>query len=140
MKWILILLTTVYTSMGAPDTVIRGIHPDDVCAAVAVYEEARGEGFEGKRAVLDVIQSRSELKKQSFCKIVKSKRQFSWYKGGRLSATDAQMEDYWTVARMKPVVKGSTHFHANYVSPPWRKKMKLVKKVGRHLFYKNKEK
>ena len=29
----------------------------------------------------------------------------------------------------------STHYHANYVAPPWRRELNKVKKVGTHIFY-----
>ncbi len=29
----------------------------------------------------------------------------------------------------------STHYHANYVAPRWRREMNKVKKVGTHIFY-----
>jgi spore germination cell wall hydrolase CwlJ-like protein len=34
-----------------------------------------------------------------------------------------------------PQVGSSTHYHANYVAPRWRKKMKRVGKIGLHIFY-----
>ena len=30
---------------------------------------------------------------------------------------------------------GSTHYHADYVWPRWRRNMKRLKKIGRHIFY-----
>jgi spore germination cell wall hydrolase CwlJ-like protein len=29
----------------------------------------------------------------------------------------------------------ATHYHANYVSPGWRRELNKIKKVGRHIFY-----
>lgn len=31
-----------------------------------------------------------------------------------------------------------THYHANYVSPKWAKKLTLIAEVGKHKFYEQK--
>lgn len=134
-----ILLTTSCSVLAAPVKVLKEPVSVVQCGAWVIHDEARGESLKGARAVLDVVKERARLSGKTVCDVVKQPKQFSGYrKGQSFNVTAEQIERYWTVARMKPVVKGSTHFHATYVTPPWRKKMKLVKKVGRHIFYKEK--
>jgi len=33
------------------------------------------------------------------------------------------------------MVEGATHYHADYVSPHWRKSMRLITKIDDHIFY-----
>jgi len=35
-------------------------------------------------------------------------------------------------------VADSTHYHAEYVDPNWRRSMKMVDKIGVHIFYRTK--
>lgn len=131
------LLATSCSALTAPVKVIREPVSVVQCGAWVIHDEARGESLKGARAVLDVVKERARLSGKTVCDVVKQPKQFSGYRRGQsFSMSEEQIERYWTVARMEPVVKGSTHFHATYVNPKWNKKMKVVKKVGSHIFYK----
>ena len=87
------------------------------------------------RAVLDTLETRIHKNNSSCIKEVSLPGQWSWYKKGiSLKATQKQLTDYKRVVRMESVVR-ATHFHLTSVKPKWAKKMKFVKKIGKHLFY-----
>ena len=109
------------------------------CKAVTIHKEASGEGLLGMRAVLDTLETRIKKNNSSCVKEVSLRGQWSWYssfakKGISLKATHEQLTAYERVSRIKPIVK-ATHFHLVSVKPRWAKKMKFVKKIGKHLFY-----
>ncbi len=75
---------------------------------------------------------------------IKNRCQFSWYCDGR--ADIVYDNDAWRIAqeiafrvvnerRMRGLTEGSTHYHADYVSPKWAKELDLVGRVGTHIFY-----
>ena len=75
---------------------------------------------------------------------IKHRCQFSWYCDG--SADNVYDNDAWRIAqevafrivherRMRGITEGSTHYHADYVSPKWAKELDLVGRVGTHIFY-----
>jgi|GEM_PF-3246856 len=41
--------------------------------------------------------------------------------------------------KVQKAVDGATHYHANYVKPAWRKKLRKTASAGGHKFYKSKE-
>lgn len=105
------------------------------CKAVTIHKEASGEGLLGMRAVLDTLETRIKKNNSSCVKEVSLRGQWSWYKKGiSLKATHKQLTAYTRVSRINPVVR-ATHFHLVSVKPKWVKKMKFVKKIGKHLFY-----
>ena len=95
------------------------------------------------KAVLDVLETRMKQNNSSCVKEISRKGQWSWYsshakKGFPLKATQKQLTTYNKVVNMKPVVR-ATHFHLTSVHPKWVRKMKFVKKIGKHLFYLERE-
>jgi spore germination cell wall hydrolase CwlJ-like protein len=37
--------------------------------------------------------------------------------------------------KMRGITEGSTHYHADYVSPKWASKIQLVGSISTHIFY-----
>ncbi len=124
------------------------------CLAEAIYHEARGEPTLGQLAVANVILNRvaSDQYPNSVCgvvhqnKHVKLRCQFTYACNGR--SRKPKQGSYWDKAqrvatqamsgrRKILAVEGATHYHADYVNPGWGRTMKLVKKIGRHIFYKD---
>ncbi|MEE9313586.1 MAG: cell wall hydrolase [Rhizobiaceae bacterium] len=122
------------------------------CLATGVYFEARSESRKGQQAVAQVILNRvkNPTYPNSICGVVyqnKWKRnacQFSfacdgirdrvnskkhWRKSVKV-ANDAIDGRVWLRA-----VGSSSHYHADYVWPRWRKSMRKMVKIGRHIFY-----
>ena len=105
------------------------------CKAITISKEASGEGLLGMRAVLDTLETRIQQHHSSCIKEVSLPGQWSWYKKGiSLKATQKQLTTYNKIVNMKSVVR-ATHFHLTSVHPKWVRKMKFVKKIGKHLFY-----
>jgi spore germination cell wall hydrolase CwlJ-like protein len=108
-----------------------------LCLSWVMHSEAGGQGLIAMRAVADVIQTRMWEYKLTTCQVVAQKNQFSAYKSNmllRVSKKDLQQAQ--KALTLKPVVKGATHFHNESVHPIWANKMKIVKKIGKHTFYK----
>lgn len=89
-----------------------------------------------------VTLNRARKKGKTVKEVVLEKNQFSWVKQKpRVREFDAFVQctsvALYAMAR-SDTTKGSTHFHANYVKPGWRKKMKRTMQIGDHIFYREK--
>ncbi len=134
-------LASTYSTLSSPPKIAPSgwIAPSIVCKAVAIYQESRGEPIAGQKAVLDVINERVRRSGKSACQVVKAAHQFSWYHGQKLVADENMLTQFEEVSKMRSVCEGCTHFHADYVHPPWSRKMTKVKKIGKHIFFKEKQ-
>lgn len=122
------------------------------CLALNIYFEARNEPTDGKLAVGHVVLNRVADRRypDKICKVVKQggtkrrgKCQFSWYCDGlsdRPRDTRAWKESqvlarvvFWGYSN--DPTNGALWYHADYVSPYWRRSMEEGPKIGRHLFY-----
>ncbi len=122
------------------------------CLARGIYFEARGEPAKGQAAVAQVILNRvrNPHYPNSICGVVYQNQhwhnrcQFSFacdrikdrVKNKKLYRLAQHIAAETTAGRIWfSQVGSSTHYHANYVAPRWRKKMKRVGKIGLHIFY-----
>ena len=122
------------------------------CLARGIYFEARGEPVKGQAAVAQVILNRvrNPHYPNSICGVVYQNQH--WYNRCQFSFACDRIKDRinnkklyklaqhiaaeTTAGRIWfPQVGSSTHYHATYVAPRWRKKMKRVGKIGLHIFY-----
>ncbi len=122
------------------------------CLALNVYFEARGEPDEGKVAVSHVVMNRvaSARYPDTICEVVQQggevrrhRCQFSWWCDGRSDtprsrsdwelSNEIALQVYW--GRSDDPTDGALWYHADYVSPYWRKAFELGPKIGRHMFY-----
>lgn len=123
------------------------------CLAENIYHEAGYESKDGKKAVALVTLNRTQSEKfpQSICGVVKQKTegmcQFSWFcMPVKLNRnTDAFRESmdvalfvYANYEKLKDITNGALYYHADYVNPRWRNVEKTTV-IGRHIFYKEKE-
>jgi len=127
-----------------------------LCLALNVFFEARSEYIPGQYAVAQVTLNRAGRDKAKVCTEVFKHRQFSWTLGVRregdrwiipsvlMRAVREEPEAWalaWRVAevslygRMEDLTKGSTHYHARYVAPAWRRAFEPTKVLGQHVFY-----
>lgn len=123
------------------------------CLAEAVYFEARSEPEAGQAAVAQVVinRAKSGLYPTSICGVVYQNRhrykacQFTFACEGK--ALTIREPEAWDRAsriaqevlegnRYLQAVGSSTHYHADYVSPYWSRKLKRTDRIGRHIFYK----
>ncbi len=125
------------------------------CLATAIYFEARSEPIKGQIAVAQVIMNRvrSRYYADTVCGVVyegahkRNACQFSFACDGL--ADKPKDKKRWAIAEKlaTQVTNGkvwladighSSHYHATYVSPKWRRSMKRIKRIGAHIFYKAK--
>jgi spore germination cell wall hydrolase CwlJ-like protein len=117
-----------------------------VCAAKAIYDEARGEPFDGKVAVAHVIKHRLEKwhTVNSICEVVFHKRrgiyQFSGMGKPNLRYDRESLEiAYGVFVKGKYIDKtgGATFFHAARITPKWSKVYERTATIGNHHFYRS---
>tara|TARA_R110000772_G_scaffold158411_1_gene269604 strand:+ start:4995 stop:5561 length:567 start_codon:yes stop_codon:yes gene_type:complete len=132
------------------------------CLATNIYFEARGESYEGQKAVAFVTLNRVESNKfpDDICSVVyqakyrtgwsesvpiRNKCQFSWYCDGK-SDRIRNSSDYqrlYTLAaevitgRHKDNTEGALWYHADHVQPSWRLDYNRIAKIDSHIFYVN---
>ena len=126
------------------------------CLALNIYFEARDQPIDGQVAVTQVVINRVNDSRfpDSHCKVIKEgpvrnglpiigRCQFSWYCDG-LRDTPRDQDAYrWAILvatgvlnrNYEDLVDGSTHYHADHVSPAWSTEETMVVKIGDHLFY-----
>ena len=114
------------------------------CLMSAAYYEARGEPHEGRVAVVEVVLARRDSKRwpSTACGVIAQRSQFSFVRRGHIPDVPQSSESSLRrlvvdvlSGREKSSAKGATFFHANYVRPSWRHRLRHVSQIGRHLFY-----
>ena len=112
--------------------------PGTVCEVI--YEGPVKESWKTKQNPNLAEEDRVYYPRKNLC-------QFSWYcDGKRDEVINTENNIKWQTAtdiaydilaydRWKGLVEGSTHYHANYVKPTWRKSMTLVAHIDDHIFY-----
>lgn len=135
------------------------------CLATNMYFEARGESYEGKKAVAFVTLNRVESDKfpNNICDVVyqaqysswwktnkdrlvpiRNKCQFSWYCDGK-SDRIRNTSEYDSLYRLASEIivgkhtdntNGAEYYHASYVRPVWRLAFNKTADIGEHTFYK----
>lgn len=92
--------------------------------------EARGEGLIGMTAVGEVLRKRGNTNGMYGCKA--KFREPEWVYSLAKRA--------WADSRSSSYSKGATHFESSdFKRPSWSNKMLVVAKVGKHIFYKERE-
>lgn len=123
---------------------------DMICLARAVYFEARGEPIEGQIAVAQVVMNRVRSSGDGICAVVykgqerAEKCQFSF--ACHAHRQPSETVPAWTQAQWiaEDVATGraflreldrAEHFHTIHVKPVWRHGLKIVRRIGLHVFY-----
>jgi spore germination cell wall hydrolase CwlJ-like protein len=126
------------------------------CMTKNIYYEAGGEPAEGKLAVAQVVLNRVEsgLFADDPCTVIHQKNvvynrvvcQFSWLCEDTHKIRPVHQkvwDESYEAAKMVllegfrlPALKGALYFHADYITPPQWKKVRVAK-IGRHIFYKD---
>lgn len=116
------------------------------CMAATLYHEARGEPVLGQRAVGAVVMRRVELGRNggTVCGVIAERGQFSYVRGDR-SIPPIKERDAWirSVALAKDVLSSpppaalsrADYYHDRRMRPGWSAKMRLVARIGEHVFY-----
>ncbi len=120
--------------------------------ARTIWAEARGDGYEGMRAVAEVIVNRALDPKRwpsSISEVAKQNRQFScWNKRDPnrrklLNVTESDKDFCLAMESARDAVEGNspirrsniTHFHTHRVAPQWAQGQTPDMTIGGHVFY-----
>jgi spore germination cell wall hydrolase CwlJ-like protein len=148
---------SIYRSLGLADATMTERTRQLECLALNIYREAGYEPFEGKVGVAQVTLNRvaSPDFPNDICQVVYQKNvvyqkvicQFSWYcdqvHRNRPVNPGAYQESMEVAKKVMlegfrlPGLTDALYYHADYVSPGWRNKEKIVK-IGAHIFYRPK--
>lgn len=123
---------------------------DIACGSLTAWREARGEGTDGIRAVLHVIDNRATSERKSWAQVVYQRLQFSSMTYGQDPqlcnvpvAPDAVFEECYQLALVvaagtdPDLTLGATNYFADSIPmPEWAKSMKETAKIGRQTFFK----
>jgi spore germination cell wall hydrolase CwlJ-like protein len=136
---------------AVPDDAWERLAAADRCLAQAVYFEARGEPFEGRMAVAQVVLNRVADPRwpAQLCAVVFQNQhrrhncQFSFACDGKADRPreDAAWQSALHLARLlnaghiRDLTGQATHFHAVHVRPFWTAAFTPTVSIGRHRFY-----
>jgi N-acetylmuramoyl-L-alanine amidase len=121
---------------------------DQSLIARTIYFEARSDGFRGMLAVAFVIRNRLAAGTfgDTVRAVIRSPAQFTvWNRGGRarsgaVPADDPHYRMALSAARLagsgavKDPSRGATHYHERSVRPAWARHMRVVARIGVHVF------
>ena len=140
--------------LAAAASVKRSMDEELECLALNVYFEARGESNEGQVAVAHVVMNRAADSRfpGHLCAVIRDggksseNCQFSWW-CDRLSDQPAHMTD-WEAAKdvaravywgdVADPTGGALWYHATHVKAYWRGQFQKSRKIGNHIFYRDK--
>lgn len=114
------------------------------CIIDNAFHEARGESLYGMKLVTTVVVNRVNKYSTDACTEIYKPRQFSWTSMSKLSSVpDSFYHMFRPVAESalkgKLIVdkkhSGVMFYHARYVKPVWRLKLKNKFHYGNHIFY-----
>lgn len=118
---------------------------DLLCLSRNVYHEARDQGAEGMHAVAYVTTRRLRDGRwgATYCEVVRSPNQFSWYSDGKPDAPKDMVAFRRALAAAVNVVlervpdpsNSAAYYYAHdLVQPRWAKDMLITARVGGHTF------
>jgi spore germination cell wall hydrolase CwlJ-like protein len=128
------------------------------CLTRNIYYEAAHEPVPGKLAVAQVTMNRVANKEfpNDVCSVVHQRTvfdkrvvcQFSWLCDGTVKRHGPVNQVLWNESRAAakkvlfegwrlPTLENALYYHADYVNPRWRKD--VVLKIGRHIFYQDRD-
>ena len=120
---------------------------DIFCLAKNIYHEAGVEDKTGKYAVAQVTLNRVKHRNypSSVCHVVMDPYQFSWANNKNIRWKHPKGKNWRESYRIAEEIILEGHrlkgferalfYHADYVSPKWKKPSAKLAKIGRHIFY-----
>lgn len=139
-----------------------GDNQEKMVLALTMWGEARNHGEDGMRAVGHVIKNRAEANMRKFgggtiADVALKAKQFSAWnendpnleammnvknlsKGSpdhKMWQKANQIADEILSGRSKDPTKGAVYYHTTSVKPYWAKKLKPIRKVANHVFYRD---
>lgn len=145
-KLILILALLLYVPTANNPETKQSVY-DMFCYIAVGYHESRSEPIRGIHAVWDVVYNRSIKTKTSICSVVLKPKQFTSVSkafnrllGADLNKADTKGLDKVLIAytSYNPDLRNTKimWYHTVDTRPYWSAKLKKVKTVGKHVFYK----
>jgi hypothetical protein len=147
----------IYGALGSSIAIADRMAGDLTCLALTIYHEARGETEAGKLAVAHVVMNRARDKRfpHTVCEVVYQHAgagnrgcEFSWTcdavsdkpmnTGSWQDSVRIAHAVYWR--QTKDPSNGAMWYHADYVTPAWAAAFGTAQQLGRHLFYRAKNK
>jgi spore germination cell wall hydrolase CwlJ-like protein len=114
--------------------------------AVNNYHEARGESIEGQIAIGHIVINRCQKNGTTVKDVILKPWQFSWHNHDSYPPIEEYeaFRSCLNVADMiinerlsgKDLWKADHYFNPSVVLPSWASKMKFIKRIGNHDFYK----
>lgn len=134
MKYLLLLIILMTASIS--------IAGETLDVAWTIYQEAKGESFEGKLAVATVIHNRSIRRELSLSGVCKQYKQFSCWNSGRkpkVVDTDIwrqceQIAQSMTDGVFRPIDSWDHYFNPSKCSPSWDSDLVHISYIGGHKF------
>ena len=136
-----------YGSISTNEKPKQYLSQQDVdCLARNIYFESANQSQLGKLAVGLVVMNRvrSDRYPNTICGVVNQRSQFSWVNDGKSNVPNNDWAWEQSQKMAKSILNGEAefigfgdamHYHADYVSPSWSKRMNQVTQVDQHIFY-----
>lgn len=114
------------------------------CLALVVYTEARGEPLDGQLLVAEVVLNRVQMESypDKVCDVAFDHKQFSGLSKPLDLETifddpawDTSVEVAYKALEGGILGLGASHYHNTKVTPYWSKKLTVLGKYGKHIFY-----
>ena len=141
---------TVDLEVQIPEQTHYTISRTASCMQLNLYREAGNGTKEDMIAVAQVVMRRVAERRwgNDVCSVILARNQFSWTRKAslfRMTSNNVLEQRAYALAGQVTqevlrgehinVVRGANHYHATYVAPAWKKKMKRIAQVGKHVFY-----
>ena len=130
-----------------------------MCMALNIYHEARGESLAGQMGVAQSVLNRMEDRRfpDTACGVITQARystwdsknpirnqcSYSWFcdglpdtpKDDKAFLESQVLAQYMLSGQAPDIIQGSTHYHAEYVTPYWASSMSVVVQIDQHIYY-----
>ena len=150
MKKVLLLLVFL---VSCSKSVATAILPSPRCdydydlIAKTVYGEARGESFDGRKAIMDVIRNRMNNCRLSSKQVITrkgynkvSKKYEYAFDGVNVEVNDKEVyerirSEITLYLSLDDITDGATYFYSGLKEPYWTSNRQKIKTIGQHHFY-----
>lgn len=141
---------TVDLEVQIPEQTHYTISRTATCMQLNLYREAGNGTKQDMIAVAQVVMRRVAERRwgNDVCSVILARNQFSWTRKPKLFRVNTknvlerraydmagQVSNEVLQGKHITFLQGANHYHATYVAPAWRKKMKRIAQVGQHIFY-----
>lgn len=109
------------------------------CISATLQSETSYKSMKNARAVYDVILYRMQKRQQTACEVVLAPHQFTNMTMKKIQRVDRKgLTMLELVDNMPPECESCEWFHTESIKPAYTYKLKVVKRVGGHVYYRRK--